>query len=467
GTLSGSVHTYSVLFMIIRIRARLVESMAILVVVLAARPTGAAPADSAATTAPESLRVADCVRLARASGPDVVAAALQYQAAQYDSIAAGTNGRPAFSIFGGVTIAPEGFYDPALTDLGSYEMKAGLALPLLDAGSRARARARGALNAVSQGWGFQQAARDGGLRAGSLALLLLRLREEETSLRETLTWLDRLTTLIGSGVRAGSRSRSDEVRVALESDEVKATLEANQRDAHAAARELNLWIGRPASATTAIHDLAPSEEHDPADEDSLRLLMATENLPELRVAETAEALGRVELEETRKRNALRADFFLDAGFWGSDLTAWVPPDLQFEDPGATFGDRLLRDLGASMGVTFRLPVLDASLSPETHARAASLRAASLAVAIQRDTQRRLSLDLFDRWRTAAERYAAAGTTVGLADDHLIQQKSLYAAGALTTLELLDARRLLVDARARLAEARFEKRLARMEAEARW
>jgi outer membrane protein TolC len=161
------------------------------------------------------------------------------------------------------------------------------------------------------------------------------------------------------------------------------------------------------------------------------------------------------------------DLVADAGFWGSDLTAAVPEDLLLLDPGATFGDRLRRDLGASLGVMFRLPVLDASLRPESHARTASLRASSQAVLAQRETQRRLSLDLLDRWRVAARRDAAAEGTVARAEDHLVREKSLYAAGTLTLLELLDARGLLDDARARLSEARFEHRLARLEAEARW
>ena len=91
-------------------------------------------AAGAAAAAP--LGVGDCVRLARQRAPEVRIAGAVRESAREDSLLHGFDQRPAYSLFGGTTVAPRSFYDPAATNLGEYELKAGMEWPLRDGGKR-------------------------------------------------------------------------------------------------------------------------------------------------------------------------------------------------------------------------------------------------------------------------------------------------------------------------------------------
>src|SRR5205823_5986324 len=105
----------------------------------AASPTpGTARNDSASSRArggpalypaPDSVTVEQCVALARLRAPEVRSAAVDREVARLDSAATSYNRRPSFSIFGGATVAPPGFYDPVITNLGESQLKAGVAWP--------------------------------------------------------------------------------------------------------------------------------------------------------------------------------------------------------------------------------------------------------------------------------------------------------------------------------------------------
>jgi outer membrane protein TolC len=157
---------------------------------------------------------------------------------------------------------------------------------------------------------------------------------------------------------------------------------------------------------------------------------------------------------------------LDAGLWGTDLTAAVPEAVLAENPNATFSDRLQRDLGASAALRFRLPLVDPAAPHDVAGRVAAGMAADLRAQSIASEARRAALELLDRWRDAARRVARARASVAVAEENLLRLRSLHASGAAPLLELLDARRQLDDTQARLAEARFDARLARLEAEQR-
>src|SRR5580765_7999454 len=108
------------------------------VLVLGASDAAAGPSDT--------LSVEQCVALARHRAPAVVAADFARQAAAFESSAVAKNRRPELSFVGRALVAPKGFYDPVITNLGEYETKVVLDYAVLDGGARSRARARGALD---------------------------------------------------------------------------------------------------------------------------------------------------------------------------------------------------------------------------------------------------------------------------------------------------------------------------------
>ncbi len=427
-------------------------------------PAGARAAAPPAAVDSVSLTVEECADLARRLAPDVSAARFDREAAAADSAATAANRRPDFAIVSGATVAPRGFYDPTITNLGEYELKLGADWTLADGGRRARARARGGLDAAAARMRLALEARDAGWQAAGFAFAWLRAEEAASIERGSLAWLERLATLVRAGVASGARGASDSVRVALERDAAAADVESARLDASSAMLQLEVLVGRDASSPVTIVAPAEAADRPPAAEDSLRLLDTVDRQPEVALARIGEATSRLDLLDARRRTAPEVDLSADAGLAGADLTRAVPEDLRATNPDATFADRLRRDLGASAAIHVRLPLLDGGAPPARRAREAALGASAARTQGEQASQRARLLSLLARWRSAARRVEAARAAGDRADANLLSMKSLYAAGGTTLLDLLDARRTLDEALRRLADARWEARMARFEAE---
>jgi outer membrane protein len=410
----------------------------------------------------DSLTMDDCVRLARERAPEVQAAGADADAAAFDAQSARRNSRPVFKLFGGATVAPNGFYDPAITNLGQYELKAGVDVPLLDGGGRARARERAFLGSQIADLAREKARRVAAAAAAGLAAEVLRLQERQRAGVRSLEWLDHLASLLKPAAASGAHGAGEVLRVVLEHDALEAELSTTRTDLGAASRELAQLAGIAEPAARALRTPAEAEDLLPGPADSARAVEAADSLPEVRSARLAETQARLDVADAQARDAINIGLSADAGFAGTDLTAVVPGDLKAERADATFLDRLKRDLGASVSVQFSRTVSDPTAAGSLRARDAGLHAAALRAATERENQRRATLDLLQRWRSAAVRRASLQEVVVRADDNLLRSKSLYVAGALSLLELLDARQVAEDARGRLADARAEERKARAE-----
>lgn len=414
----------------------------------------------------DSLSIADCIRLARETSPEVRIAALTRQGSRFDSLSASRNRRAKVGLVGSVLLAPSGFYDPAMTNLGEYQLKIGLTVPLHDGGIAARERAHAANQAEDAYRNFDAACLSAAQRAASLAIEALLLREQERSQSASLAWLEDLGGILDARVHGGTSGPSDRMRVDLERDAVRASLESTRFDLRLVARELGQLLGRPPGVAALVRAPEPGEERVPTPADSIHLVLGVPRLPEVRAAAIAHGRTLLDQADAEHRKDLVVNLTSDAGLGGTDLVHAVPPEMRMEDSRAGFGDRLQRDLGASAGVDFVRPLLDATVAPAVEARRADVQAAAQQMSFQTDAQMRGVLDLLDRWRSAERRRQEAESMAERAETNLLRGKSLYAAGATGLLDLLDARRTLDDARERLAEARAQCRAARLEAETR-
>ncbi len=422
------------------------------------------PAGEAAAGDPgDTLTVEACVALARHRAPAIVAADLDQQAAAFESSAVARNRRPDLAFVGRALVAPKGFYDPTITNLGEYAAKVVLDYALMDGGARARARARGALDLAAARLQASLQARDVGLQAADLAIDLLHLREVELAQRQSVDWIDRLSLLMRGAVRAGVRTTTDSVRIALERNAAAAALEKTLFDQRTAEIDLKSLMGLGGDSSVVIE---PPEFQDraPTPEDSLRVLASAGRQPEVAIATIAEERGRLDVAEAKRAGAPTVDLSLDAGLAGADLTSAVPEDIRSMDPDATLADRLRRDLGASASINLRAPVRTAGARQTAQAKAIALRAARLRSGGEMIAQRRTALEILVRWRSAYSRLETARVASIGAEQNLLRVKSLYSGGAIQLLDLLDARRVYQDARERLAEARQESRSAQFRAE---
>jgi len=417
---------------------------------------------SAATSA-DTLSVPQCIALAWTHAPGVMAAAAEYAAARADSTAATFNRRPAFSLLSSATIAPEGYYDPVITNLGEYQLKLGVEWNWLDGGERARERSKAAVAAQTSSAEWAAAAREAGLATATAALDLVRQAAIVDFLEDASSWLDRLSAVIESGIRTGAYRPADAVRAALELDAVRSDLLTARERREELQRELAELIDRAEWAELVVTAPDTTAERSPTTDDSLAVLARAERSPARRSAAAEEALRRLALEDARKSSALHVDLSSDAGLAGADLTKTVPDDLRASNPDATFSDRLRRDLGASASFVAKRPLGVPGQDETILARTAAVEAATVRRRAASVRSSREALDLLGRWRASSLRLASARASVTRASDHVLRLRSLYAGGGTGLLDLLDARRQLDEARQRLADARFEAWLARFEA----
>jgi outer membrane protein TolC len=418
-------------------------------------------ADTPART--DTLTVESAVALARHRAPAIVAADLEQQAAAFESLAVAKNRRPELAFVGRALIAPKGFYDPAITNLGEYEAKVALDYALLDGGVRARARARGALDLAAARLEASLQARDVGMDAADLAINLLRLRDVESAQRRAVDWVDRLSLLLRGAVRAGARSTTDSVRIALERNGTVAALEKTIFDRRAAEIDLLALLGMAPDSSVGI---LPPEFPDraPTAEDSIRVMASAARQPEVALARIAEERGRLDVVEAKRAGAPTVDLSLDAGLAGADLTSTVPEDMRAMDPNATLADRLRRDLGASASINLRAPIRTAGARQTFQAKTLALRAAYLRSGSAIIVQQKTALEIILRWRSAYARLLTAREASVGAEQNLLRVKSLYSGGGIQLLDLLDSRRVYEDALERLGEARQESRSAQIRAE---
>ena len=364
-----------------------------------------APARAGAGAGADSLTVEACAVLARARAPASVAAGLDAEAAVADSLAVSFNARPALSIDAGATVAPHGFYDPAYTNLGDYDARLGLAWTLADGGRMRLERRQAGNEAIASRWRAVMSSRDAGLRAASLALAIQRDQEVLGIRRDVLDWIERLESLVRSGVTAGFRSVTDSARVALERDNEVLALEGARADLRALRMQLAPLLGRPLDAETAIR-ADGADMRAPGAADSVRITAGIESLPEIALARLELERGRLDRQAAARRAAPTVDLVLDAGLAGTDLTEVVPPDLAASHPGATLADRLRRDLGASAGFRFHLPFLDPGLRQSIRARGAAVDAAAARLEAERTLQETRYRVLLGQWTAASERTPA-------------------------------------------------------------
>ena len=421
-------------------------------------------ARSAGATVSDSLTVDECVALARRLAPGVRAAALDRGVARGDSAAAAVAARPTVAAVAGAVVAPQGFYDPVITNLGDYQLQLSMEWTALDGGRLERARRRGGLDLRAADERAALETRDAGLEAARLAIQLLRLQEEVAAQQLTIEWLGRLADLVRAGVSMGSRGPSDSARVDLELDAAVTALESARLDARTTALALGTLLGRPDSDSLAVRGSSPLADRGPSAADSTRLLAVVERAPEVLLARTLAARSRLDLMDAQRVKSPTVTVSIDAGLLGADLTHLVPPDLLEQQPDATFADRLRRDLGASAAVHLRLPVADATAGPGVRAREAAVKAQEVRGGAEATRQRQETLALLARWSAAFRRVEAERHTRERAEDNLLRVKSLYSAGGTRLLDLLDARRVYEESRQRLADARAENRSLRFEAE---
>ncbi len=429
------------------------------------RSERASRADTRADTRTDTLTVDQCIRTARDRAPEVAVAAARLESARRDSASTAHNRRPSYRLLGDVTVAPHGFYDPAITNLGEYRAMIGAEWSVHDGGDRSRQRSLARLAAALGAENFLDVAREAERSAAFHALNVERYDQKRRIQSDALEWLDRLVGAVGSDVQAGVHTRADASRARLERFFVASDLVDTERQGRLARRELKALLGIQEDRSVTVAGSSSEAVEGPSAADSIEILARSRAIPSVRQAEIEVAQSRVAADEVRRRNSPRLSIEANAGLAGSDLTAIVPQDLRVSGRDATVADRLKRDLGASISIHLSHPLFGSTdaISMANGSREEAVRAAALHRDATLEAARRAARNLLERWRAAAEQRDLARSNVTLAEENLLRVRSLYGGGGAGILEVLDGRRQLDEARSRLADAEFEALLAAYEA----
>ena len=420
-----------------------------------------ASASSDSNASPDSLSVRGCAAVALAGSAETQAARWSAIAAARDAAAARRNAAPELRLHSGALIAPSGFYDPAITNLGQYDLKVAMDLTLLDGGRRRRERARSETSARQADAEFTAVSGAAGLEAARLATEVLLTRGGIERRRDQERWTAQVLDAVRASARAGLRSPSDVNRLQLDLQTLAMDRGDLESSLASSARALGAFLDPASSGARfeAVRDTAWTEA-SPTENDSSSIFRRFEGSADVRKAEAAASVARLDLESARRLKAPQVGLSADAGLAGTDLTRVAPP----ESGGSDLGDRLRRDLGASLSLDMSLPLNRPGLASTVAAREADVRAAEVRLARTRSAARLGALDLLSRWNDGARRLATAVSAAALAESNLLRVRSLYFAGTVSLLELLDSRRASLDAADREAAARHDLHLVFVESE---
>ena len=161
-------------------------------------------------------------------------------------------------------------------------------------------------------------------------------------------------------------------------------------------------------------------------------------------------------EEVQRAGAERKPhLFLtaDVGFLGSDTSRLVPASLLAVDSHATFGDRVRRDAGYSLGLSMTWQIWDlGAIRSRVRQAELKLESARQNVTLQKREARRQWAQAEAMQQSVYAQITILSEAAPAARDSFLEAESRYRGGSATALEVLDAYAASVEAAVKLSEA---------------
>jgi outer membrane protein TolC len=381
----------------------------------------------------QPLTLEKVIAIAQVANAGLPVAALDVQISDEVRREAEAVRRVQLALTGDFIFAPPNGYDPVITNAGEERFQLSAGKLLYDGGAAAAGiRQAGAQRGVAAAR-YRQAVRDVDYEVRIRFAELLAAGREIGARTEGLERLRGYESLLESRQRAGQAVAADLLRTRVEITTAEADLidaEARQDSARMA---LNHLMGRDSEmplTPAALPPPAPVAASSPA---------PWQSVPEIEAARRAAEAASAALEIARAERKPHLTLFADAGLWGSDTTHAVPPDYAATHPGATFGDRLRRDLGYSLTLDFSLPLTGFG------AIRARIARAELTFEQAKQSQHATETEAAFEWslaRRVMERayrqYRLLSGAEPEARDAYLEAESRYRGGAGSSLEVLDA-----------------------------
>lgn len=403
-----------------------------------------------------ALTLDHAIAVARVANAGLPVAALEVQIGEEARREAEAVRRVQLALTGDFVFAPPNGYDPVLTNGGEERFQLSAGKLLYDGGASAAAiRQADARRGVAAAR-YRQAVRDVDFEVRVRFAELLAAGREITAQRAGLDRLREYESLLESRQRAGQAVAADILRTRVEITSAEAAVIDAETRQDGARIALNHLMGRDPDTFLTPAPLpppAPPAGSSPA---------PWQSVPEIDAAKQAADAASAALEIARAEKKPHLTLLADAGLWGSDTTQFVPTDYAATHPGATFGDRLRRDLGYSVTLNFYLPLTGFG------AIRARIAQAALAVEQAQKNQHATETQAAYEWNLARKvmgrafrQYQMFSGAEPVARDAFLEAESRYRGGAGSSLEVLDAFSKSVQTAVRAAAAE----LAYREAEA--
>jgi outer membrane protein TolC len=359
------------------------------------------------------------------------------------------------AVEGDFIYAPTNGYDPAITNAGEGRAQVVARQSIYDGGARRAAVARGEADVDAAGARFRMAEKDLELDVRSRFAEWVHADAEAGARREGIDRLLRYRTSLQSRRASGQGVGADLIRIDVRLAAERAAIVDADGRRDAARIALNALMGREPAASLA---LAPLPDPEAPSEDADTVVQA---VPDVAEARAQERVADADLATARAEGKPHLSLTADFGFLGSDTTRLVPASLRASDPDATFGDRLRRDLGYSMGLFFTWPAWDfGAIRARLRQAELKLQSARQNVVFQTSEARRQRALAESTLRNVWEQIRILTDASPAARDSYLEAESRYRGGAATALEVLDSYAASVDAVVKLAEARSRYRVAR-------
>jgi outer membrane protein/S-layer protein transport system outer membrane protein len=245
---------------------------------------------------------------------------------------------------------------------------------------------------------------------------------------------------------SGAPVQLDLLRVRARIEDEEANLADAERTSEQARIELNVLIGRDATAPLVLAPLPEPAGADPQN------AVATGSVPDVAAAAAQRDSAQAEVQVARSARRPHLAFVATAGL--------IDPGIGAPGAASGLGARLRDDLGATFGLQvswdlWNMGALSAQIE-KAHLVAAQASAAFDLARTQAELERQRAIaDVRQRSRELATRRKA----VPIARDTYVVAESLYRGGTGTSLDVLDAYRTLLDAEIAAAQATFDARVA--------
>ena len=345
------------------------------------------------------------------------------------------NRYPLLSLGSHYLYAPEGGYDPAVTNGGEYGLQLNAGLPLYDGGIRS-AQVHQAANALERSqWGEMKAKSEIAFSVRSVYYEILRAQTETDIRQETVQRLKDYAVLLQGLQAGGNATESDVLKTQVELNNALIELDGSEKSVNNAKILLDNLMGKPFAYT---FDVVPLSDQDTT---FISNELPKDNL-DLRLTQYDEKSVSYDLLMAKRERLPTLSITGDVGALGIK-----PNDFR-------------NDLGYSVLLSLDFPIFAwGGINSRIQQKEYDFKRAHLQYELQ---QREIETEWYETMndvRQFEKNLADYARNIEAARNNYLSAKSRFLGGTGSNLEVLDAQRLLLEATLNLNNTYFQLRTA--------